>query len=199
MVQALSLYRRFSKRAYELRAVTVDLGFPADYSALADFCAAWQVPYTLVPTQIGPIVFESRQEKNPCSLCANMRRGALNSAAKSLGCNKVALGHNREDALETLLLSWLYEGRLHTFQPKSYLDRREITVIRPMVLVPEKELLHVSRSLTLPVLTSPCPAAGRTKRQDIKNLMRELNRQIPGATERMMHGLVETEQYGLWD
>ncbi|MCL2433769.1 MAG: tRNA 2-thiocytidine biosynthesis TtcA family protein [Clostridia bacterium] len=199
LVKALGLYRLFSKKSFSLHAVTVDLGFGSDFSALARFCESCGVPFTTVPTQIGPLVFETRQEKNPCALCANMRRGALNTAAVKLGCNKVALGHNREDALETLLLSWIYESRLHVFQPKTYLSRQNITVIRPLTLCPEKELVHLARKENFPVMPPCCPAAGATKREDMRQLLRQLEKNAPGAVDRMTGALLNPERTRLWD
>jgi len=199
LVKALGLYRLFSRKSFKIHAVTVDLGFGSDFSALAAFCEACDVPFTTVPTQIGPLVFETRREKNPCALCANMRRGALNTAAKELGCNKTALGHNREDALETLLLSWIYESRLHVFQPCTYLSRQDITVIRPLCLCPEKELVSLAKKESFPIMPPCCPAAGATKREDMRQLLRQLDKSAPGAVDRMMGALIHPERTRLWD
>ncbi|MCL2433294.1 MAG: tRNA 2-thiocytidine biosynthesis TtcA family protein [Clostridia bacterium] len=199
LVKALGLYRFFSKKKFEIHAVTIDLGFGSDFSGLAAFCEACNVPFSTVPTQIGPLVFETRREKNPCALCANMRRGALNTAAVEKGCNKVALGHNREDVLETLLLSWIYESRLHVFQPSTYLSRQNITVIRPLALCPEKELAGLAKREHFPIMPPCCPAAGATKREDMRQLLRQLNKSAPGAVDRMMGALVNSERTQLWD
>ncbi len=200
LLVAMGLYRRFSPNKFTLRALTLSMGFEGfDASAVEALCEKIDVPYEVIPTQIGRVVFEERQEKNPCSLCANMRRGALNDAAKARGCNKVALGHHREDALETFLLSLFFEGRLHTFHPKTYLSRREITVIRPMVYAAEKQIIGIAKTLNLPVIHNPCPANGYTKRQDMKELLADLSRRFPDAPEKMISALRNREQYGLWD
>lgn len=200
LLQALSTYRLFSKKDYRLFAVTIDMGLrPFDLEPVRKMCEGLNVPYTVVETKIGQIVFDVRQEKNPCGLCANLRRGALNSTALSLGCNKVALGHNREDVLETLLLSILYEGRLAAMSPKSYLDRSGITLIRPLALLPEKHIISLARRLSLPVQPSPCPAAGHTKRQEMKELLQHMANLVPDAEDKLMGALLNTDQYSLWD
>nr|MDD6335925.1 tRNA 2-thiocytidine biosynthesis TtcA family protein [bacterium] len=199
MVEALALYRRFSKVPFELEAATVGMGWPADFSGVKALCDAYGVPFHQIPTQIGHVIFSQRKEHNPCSLCAKMRRGVLNDTAVSLGCNKVALGHNREDVLETLFLSLIYEGRLHTFSPATYLSRSGLTVIRPMLFVPEKHLIHVARVRSLPIVPTGCPAAGHTRRQDMKKLIGQIASMAPGAPERMLSALLNTEQYGLWN
>ena len=128
-----------------------------------------------------------------------MRRGALNDAAVAAGCNKVALGHHREDAIETLLMSLIFEGRLHTFHPNTYLSRKGVTVIRPMIYVPEKHVKHMVKVLDLPVVKNPCPADGHSKREEIKELIRTLSRDYPQVKDYMIAALRNTEQYGLWD
>ncbi|MDD3214613.1 MAG: ATP-binding protein, partial [Eubacteriales bacterium] len=135
----------------------------------------------------------------PCPLCAKMRRAMLCDMSKQLGCNKLALGHHREDVLETLLMSLIFEGRFHTFHPKTYMSRTDITVIRPMVYMPEKEVIHMQRQLNLPVLVNPCPANGHTKRQEMKDLLAELGRRYPHLEENMLSALKNEEQYGLWE
>src|SRR5699024_4125548 len=123
------------------------------------------VPYTVLDTEIAHVIFDVRKESNPCALCAKMRRGALHDAAVSLGCNKVALGHHRDDAIETLLMSLIFEGRLHTFHPNTHLSRKKLTVIRPMVYLPEKHVIHMVKVLSLPLVKNPCPADGHSKRE----------------------------------
>lgn len=200
LLYALKLYRRFSKKEFEVIGVTVSLGMdPFDLSGVEKFCAELEMPYTVIQTQIGRIVFEERQEKNPCALCANMRRGALNNAAVDLGCNKTALGHHRGDVVGTFLLSLLYESRLNTFSPKTYLTRSGLTVIRPLVYAEEANLRHVAQGLRLPVVSSPCPACGETKRAQMDKLIKTLNEYAPGARDRIMQAITNTEQYGLWN
>lgn len=198
----LARLRQYLGFPFEVVAVTLDPQFggkPVDYSALEALFRRYDVPYEVRRTLIGPIVFDYRNEKNPCSLCAKMRRGALNELAKEVGCNKVALGHHRDDALETLLLCLLHEGRIHTFHPKSYLSRMDLTVIRPMVYVPEKHVIHVARELNLPVVASSCPANGNTQREEMKALLDRLCKTYPNARELMLSALQNEDQYGLWN
>jgi tRNA 2-thiocytidine biosynthesis protein TtcA len=200
LLEAMARYRKFSKKAFTLHAVTLSMGYePFDVTGIREMCQRLEVPFHYRPTQIGPIIFEERREKSPCSLCAKMRRGILHDTARELGCNKVALGHHRDDAIETLLLSLLYEGRLHTFQPVTYLSRKEITVIRPLIYAAEKHILGVSRKLNFPVVKNPCPVDGATRRQDMKELIRHMEKLVPDAPEKMLAALQNMNQYGLWD
>ena len=171
LMEALKLYQRFSRTKFEVCAVSLD----------------------------GDVVFNIRQEKSPCALCAKLRRGALNNAARDRGCNKVALGHNREDVIETFFMSLLYEGRVNTFAPVTYLSRSDVTVIRPLVFLPEKHALSVARQRELPVQKANCPAAGHTKREEAKELIRYLSTLVPDVEEKMIHAIANTEKYGLWD
>ncbi|MDR0897977.1 MAG: tRNA 2-thiocytidine biosynthesis TtcA family protein [Oscillospiraceae bacterium] len=200
LLKALSLYRLFSHTNFTLEALMLTLGFePFDTTGVAAFCRQIDVPLTVRKTDIGPIVFEQRQEKNPCALCAKMRRGILNDLAVSHGANKLALGHHREDVLETFLMSLFYEGRLHTFHPATYLSRTGITVVRPMVYLPEKHIVHMARRLDLPIIQSPCPANGHTARQEAKDLLRDLSKTHPNLQTLMLSALRNRAQYGLWD
>ena len=200
LLYALALYRRFCPHPFELEALTLTMGMePFDLSGVRALCEQLEVPYTVRETEIGRVIFEERKEKNPCSLCAKMRRGALNDLCIERGIRKIALGHHRDDALETLLLSLFYEGRVHTFQPVTYLSRTDITQIRPLLYVPEKQIIHYAKALELPVVPSPCPANGYTKRQDMKDLLDHICRQIPNAREQMLSALRNEEQYGLWE
>ena len=141
--------------------------------------------YTIVKTQIAEIVFNRRMESNPCALCAKMRKGALNDAIKEAGCNKVAYAHHRDDAVETMMLSLLYEGRLHTFLPVTYLDRMDLTVIRPLIYMKEADVIGFTRKNQLPVVKSPCPADGYTRREYVKQLLHQLNQENHGVKDRM--------------
>ena len=200
LLYALSLYRKFAPQRFELKGLTLTMGLePFDTSKVAALCEKLGVEYIVRPTEIGRIIFEDRHEKNPCSLCAKMRRGALNDLAKECGCNKVALGHHRDDALETLLLCLLHEGRIHTFHPKSYLSKADLTVIRPMVYLPEKHIIHVAREMQLPIIPSPCPANGATEREEMKYLLDSLCKLYPNAREMMLSALQNEAQYGLWN
>ncbi len=200
LLYALTLYRRFSKKAFELQGITISMGMqPFDLSGVRAFCSSLDIGYTVVETQIGRIIFNERQEKNPCALCANMRRGALNNAALKAGCNKTALGHHSGDVVGTFLMSLLYESRLNTFSPKTYLSRSGLTVIRPLVYAQEANLRHVAQGLELPVVISPCPACGDTKRAQMEELLRTLNQYAPRARDRIMQAISNTGQYGLWN
>lgn len=200
LLYALSLYRKFAPQRFEIKGLTLTMGLePFDTSKVAALCEKLGVEYIVRPTEIGRIIFEERHEKNPCSLCAKMRRGALNDLAKECGCNKVALGHHRDDALETLLLCLLHEGRIHTFHPKSYLSKADLTVIRPMVYLPEKHIIHVAREMQLPIIPSPCPANGATEREEMKYLLDSLCKLYPNAREMMLSALQNEAQYGLWN
>lgn len=200
LLYALSLYRRFAKQRFEVAALTLSMGLePFDVAPIQALCDQLGVEYIVRKTEIGRIIFEERKESNPCSLCSKMRRGALNELAKEVGCNKVALGHHRDDALETLLLCLLHEGRIHTFHPRSYLSRMDLTVIRPMAYVPEKHIVHVARQLELPVVKSPCPANGNTQREEMRLLLDALCKRYPNARELMLSALRNEAQYGLWE
>ena len=200
LLVALALYRRFCKNPYRLTAVTLTMGLePFDLSGVKNLAQELEVEYVVRETEIGKVIFEERKEKNPCSLCAKMRRGALSDLCRELGCNKLALGHHRDDAIETLFLSMLYEGRIHTFHPVTYLSRSQLTQIRPLVYLPEKHVLHMVRTLNLPVVQSPCPANGHTKREDIKELLDGICKRIPNARQLLLSALQNEEQYGLWE
>jgi len=200
LLNAMALYRRFCKVSFTLEALSLGLGWPdMDFSGVAAFCEQLDVPFTFVQTDIKEVIFDIRKEENPCALCANLRRGALNDLAKSHGCNKLALGHHREDAAETFLMSLLFEGRLHLFAPVTYLDKVDITVIRPMVFLPEKHIIGAAKRLNLPVVKNSCPADGHTNRQDMKELLSVLSDAIrDDAAERIVSAIANTDQYALW-
>ena len=182
LLTALRQLQNFYPKKFELEAISLTMGIGnADFTPVAEYCRQIDVNYTIQETLIGKIIFEVRNEKNPCSMCANLRRGALHNKAKMLGCNKVALGHHRDDAVETLLLSTFYEGRIHTFSPVTYLDRKDLYLIRPLIYTEEKQIKSVVKSENLPIVKSPCHVDGKTKRQFIKDLILELrkdNREI---------------------
>lgn len=177
LLTALAEMRRFYPIPYQLEAVTLDMGFGGtDYRPLQELCRRLRVRYTIKPTGIGPIIFESRKEENPCSLCARMRRGALHDAAKALSCNKIALGHHLDDAVETFYMNLFNGGRIGCFQPVTYLSRKDLTMIRPMVLAFERDVIRACRKRNLPVVKNPCPADGVTDRQKMKDLIRGLEK-----------------------
>ena len=186
LLYALNGLRRFYPKQFQIHAVTVDLGFDnLNLDEINALCESMDIDYTIVKTDIAKIIFDDRKESNPCSLCAKMRKGALNDAVKAAGCNKVAYAHHKDDVVETMLMSLIFEGRFHTFSPVTYLDRMELTVIRPLMYMNEADVIGFVNKYQLPVLKSPCPADGYTKREYIKNLLRQLNLENPGVKERM--------------
>ena len=192
LLYALHGLKRFYPNEFELSAITVDLGFKNfDLSPVRSLCSELSVPFTVVPTDIGKILFETRKESNPCALCAKMRKGALNETAKQMGCNKIAYAHHRDDLIETMLLSLIYEGRFYAFSPKTFLDRTELTVIRPMIYVSEADVIGFKNRFSLPVCKNPCPVDGKTKREYVKQLTKQLNLQAPGVKERLFHAITE--------
>lgn len=200
LLYALSTLRRFYPHPFELHAVTVDLGFEnLNLGKIEALCKELDVPYTIVPTQIASIVFDQRKEKNPCALCAKMRKGALNEAIREAGCNKIAYAHHKDDVVETLMLSLIYEGRFHTFAPVTFLDRMNLTVIRPLVYMKEADVIGFVHKHDVPVVKSPCPADGHTRREYVKQLLRQLNLENPGVKDRMFtavqSGLAEWRVY----
>ena len=188
LLYILATMRRFYPKKYDVIAISVDMGLGLDekeVQAVKDLCEKLNVEYVVEKTKIGEIVFDVRKEPNPCSLCANMRRGALNSTAKAHGCNKVALGHHFDDVVETVLMSLLCEGRFSCFLPVTYLDRAGVTVIRPMVYTPESYIRSLAKRLELPIVHNPCPVDGSTKREEIKQLLRSLEHTNPGVRQRI--------------
>ena len=186
LLATLANLRRFYPKKFELKAITLEMGYEEmDFTPVAELCKKLDVEYITRQTDIKTSVFDIRQEENPCSLCAKMRRGALNDTAKQCGCNKVALGHHYDDVIETVMMSLLYEGRFNCFLPMTYLNRRDITVIRPMIYAPEAYIKSLVRRLELPVVHNPCPADGNTKREEIKQLIRTLEHQNHGVRQRI--------------
>ena len=186
LLATLANLRRFYPKKFELKAITLEMGYEEmDFTPVAELCQKLDVEYITRQTDIKTIVFDIRQEENPCSLCAKMRRGALNDTAKQCGCNKVALGHHYDDVIETVMMSLLYEGRFNCFLPMTYLNRRDITVIRPMIYAPEAYIKSLVRRPELPVVHNPCPADGNTKREEIKQLIRTLEHQNHGVRQRI--------------
>jgi tRNA(Ile)-lysidine synthase TilS/MesJ len=176
LLVALRKLMDFYPVRFELKAITLAMGIgEPDFSPVSDLCREIGVEHIIEDTYIGKVVFEARQEQNPCSLCANLRRGALNNTALKHGCNKVALAHNRDDVIETLLLSTFYEGRIHSFSPVTYLDRKDIYVIRPLIYVEEKQIKAFIKTNNIQIVHNPCTANGHTKRQYIKELLTELS------------------------
>lgn len=191
MLMALAALRRFYPKKFELEAITLDMGFDgADFSPIADLCAELGVNYTVVKTDIKAVVFDIRKETNPCALCAKMRKGALNEKALELGCKKVALGHHNEDVIETFFLSLFYEGRLNCFSPVTYLDRKGVTLIRPLVYTPEKLVKSFAKANNIPIVKNPCPADGNTKREKMKQFVVQQHTEDKGFKERVFGAVV---------
>lgn len=183
---AMQGLRRFYPVPFDLCAVTVDLGFDnLKLDKIKELCVSYDVEYHIIKTDIAKVIFEDRKESNPCSLCAKMRKGALNDAMKAIGYNKVAYAHHKDDVVETMMMSLIYEGRFHTFRPVTYLDRTGITVIRPLIYMNEADVIGFVNKNNVPVVKSPCPADGHTKREYIKELVRGINKEAPGVKERM--------------
>ncbi|MBE6934722.1 MAG: adenine nucleotide alpha hydrolase family protein [Ruminococcaceae bacterium] len=183
LLQVLAGLRQYMNFTPE--AVTVDMGLGMDYTGIAELCRKLEVPFHLTETQIGPIIFDHRKEKNPCSMCSKMRRGALNQAILDLGIHKIALGHHYDDAVETFVMSLIYEGRISCFQPVTDLDRTGVIQIRPMLYVHEKTVENFARRMELPVLENRCPVDKYTKREEIKKLVYELSQTYPDLKERI--------------
>ena len=183
LLQLLNGLRQYSD--FELEAITIDMGLGMDYSSIEDFCKKLGVPYTVVKTQIGPIIFDHRKEKNPCSMCSKMRRGALNQAILDRGIHKIALGHHYDDAVETFLMSLIYEGRISCFQPVTDLDRTGVIQIRPMLYIHEKTVDNFAARMELPVVQNRCPVDKTTKREEIKRLVFDLSNTYPDLKERI--------------
>ena len=199
LLLALKQYQNFSPVPFTLKAITLDLGFKGmDFSPLTDLCAKLNIPYSIKKTDIGSIIFERRQEKNPCSLCSRMKRGALHDLAIQEGCRKIAFAHHSDDVVQTFFLSLFYEGRLNIFTPVTYLDRKDITLIRPFIFVKEKEILSSAEIRKYPIVKSTCPADGYTKRDEMKELIQNLKLTIPDVEDRIMVAIQNKEQFKLW-
>ena len=196
LLQILAGLRQYSD--FTLEAITVDMGLGMDYSPVQAFCEKLDVPYTVVQTQIGPIIFDHRKEKNPCSMCAKMRRGALNQAILDRGIRKIALGHHFDDAVETFLMSLIYEGRISCFQPVTDLDRMGVTQIRPMLYIHEKTVDNFATRMQLPVVENLCPVDKQTKREEIKQLVYDLSKTYPDLKERIF-GAMQRLPLPEWD
>ncbi len=185
LLMFLAELRKYDARGFSLEAVTVDMGLGMDYGPIQTLCEKIDVPFHLVKTEIGPIVFDYRKEKNPCSMCSKMRRGALNQALLDLDIHKLALGHHYDDAVETFVMSLLYEGRISCFQPVTDLDRTGIIQIRPMLYIHEKTIDGFVRRENLPVVENRCPVDKQTKREEVKKLIYDLSATYPDLKERI--------------
>ncbi len=192
LLYALAELRRFYPKRFELVAITVDMGFEnldpekkSDFTPIRGLCDSLGIPYVVTETKIAHVVFNVRKESNPCGLCAKMRRGALHDECKRQSCNKLALGHHFDDVVDTFMLNLFYEGRLGSFSPVTYLSRKELTMIRPLIYAQEKDVRYFVNRHPLPVITSPCPADKHTERESMKQLLRELERNNKGLRHRI--------------
>ena len=195
----LSMLRKYIGFDFTVQAVTLDPQFggrPMDYTVLQELFAQYDIPYEIRRTEIGPVVFDYRKEKNPCALCAKLRRGSLHTALTERGIHKIALGHHYDDAVETLLMNLLFEGRIGCFQPVTYLDRSGITQIRPLLYCHEDEVRRAAERLRLPVVQNPCPANGSTRRQEVKELLVQLEQRYPNLRQKIFGAVQRYPLYG---
>lgn len=190
LLVALAELRRFYPKNFEIKAITVDSD-PGknDFSPIREICEKYNVEYSVVESNIFDIIFNIRKEENPCALCAKMRRGVLHDELLHLGCNKIALGHNFNDAVETFLMSQIFEGRISCFSPVTHLDRKGIWQIRPLLYADERIIRGTVRRLNLPVVKNSCPAAGNTKRQEIKEFVAQMNSKYPGYSVKIFNSM----------
>ena len=201
LLKALCELRRFYSADFQVVAITLDMRFnnqDGDFSEIQKMCDDYGVEYIIKPTDLYEIIFNIRKEPNPCSLCARMRRGILHEAAKEAGCNKIALGHHLDDAAETFLMNLLVESRIGCFAPVTYLSRRDLTMIRPLIYVREREVTAAAERLNLPVVKSGCPANENTKREEIKQLINELSARYGDVPERII-GAMQRGGIDRWD
>lgn len=200
LVNALRLYRKFSKTEFTFCAITVDPGLGFDPAPLEAYCEQTGVEFIFTPGGVvEKAVAQCKEGKSPCSYCARLRRGALNSAALEAGCNKVALGHHRDDALETLLMCIFHESRMSTLAPHTYLSQTDLYVIRPLIYMPEMQIRGAAKRLGLPVSKPICPYDGHTERERMKQLIKGLREQFDQGDEMLFRALRKTEAYNLWD
>ena len=194
---ALARLRAFYPIPFTVRAITLETGAPGmSFDAVADLCRQLEVPYTRIQVPVYDIVFNERKEKNPCSLCAKLRRGSLNTALTDLGIRKIALGHHYDDAIETLLMNLLFEGRIGCFQPVTYLDRTDITQIRPLLYCQEADIRRMAAKLALPVVKNTCPMDGHSRRQEVKELIVSLEERYPDLKQKLFGSLQRYPLYG---
>lgn len=197
LLYALSHLRKFYPKKFELFAITADIGFNnLNLDGIKEFCKELEVPYTIIPTEIAQIVFEDRKESNPCSLCAKMRKGAINSTMKDLNINKICYAHHKDDVVVTMMMSLIFEGRFHTFSPVTYLDRMDVTVLRPLIYVQEADVKGFVNKYNIPVVKSACPVDKTTKREYVNELLNQLNRENPGVKERMFTAILSSDLQG---
>lgn len=192
LLYALAEMRRFYPVKYEVKAISADMSFfgeKTDFSEITALCENLGIEHIIRETELYHIIFETRKEKNPCSLCARMRRGILHDMTKETGCTKLALGHHMDDAAETFMMNLLSGGRIESFRPVTYLSRKDLTMIRPMILATEKEVLSAARKMSLPTVESPCPMDKTSNRNEMKELLKALEKDFPAVKEKIIGGL----------
>lgn len=198
LLQALKMFSRFSPKKFDLVGVSIDMfSGKSDFSKIAAWCKENDIEYHVINSDIYQIVFEERKEKSPCSLCSKLRRGILASEIKKLGCNKLALGHTLNDVIDTFFLSLLYEGRLSTIKPKAFMSRTEVTVIRPLIFIDEKDIICQAKHL--PVMKSMCPVDKHTRREFVRNMVENVNKQVTDSKKRIFSAIISPERYNLFD
>ncbi len=198
LLYVLAELRRYYPQPFSLHALTLDMGLCSDYSPVEELCRSLDIPYTVKKTEIGRIIFDERQESNPCALCSKMRRGALCDAAKALGISKIALGHNYDDAIETFMMSLVFEGRISCFEPVTHLSRSGITQIRPLLYAGEGMIRNFAERAGLPIIKNPCPMDGNSKRQEVKELISSLSVKYPDLKSRIF-GSVQRYPLNGWE
>ncbi len=198
LLYALAGLRRFYPKNFELCAISVNLGFDIDYEPIRKLCVELDIPFTVVETEIAKIIFEERKEGSPCSLCAKMRKGALNEKAKELGCNKIAYAHHKDDVIETMMMSLIYEGRFYTFAPVTEWDRMGLYLIRPLIYVNECDIVGFKNKYNLPTFKNPCEADGNTTREYATELIKSINQKAPGIRERLFHAVTDSKPLTKW-
>ncbi len=192
LLTALKALQRFYPKRFELSAITVDLGLGnLNLDPVRKMAKDLGVPYYVVPTSIGEVLFEIRKEANPCALCAKLRKGALDDKALEIGANKIAYAHHKNDLIETAFLSLIFEGRFYSFSPSTYLDRTKLTVIRPFIFIDEADIISFAKKQNLPVCKNPCPMDGNTRRQYVKELIAEICKENPGADKRLFRAVID--------
>ena len=194
LLTALYHLQKFYSKQFTIHALTVHTGFSDfDLTPVRQFCQERSIPYSIIKTSIAQIVFEERHEDNPCALCAKLRKGAFNQEALKLGCNKIAYAHHRDDLINTLFMSMMYEGNIHTFSPKTELERTGLTLIRPLIYVQEVDIVGFIHKNPLPICKNPCPVDKKTSREYVNNLTKQLNRENPGVKDRIFHGILQAD------
>ncbi|MBQ2782783.1 MAG: tRNA 2-thiocytidine(32) synthetase TtcA [Oscillospiraceae bacterium] len=197
---ALARLRRFLPTPFSLEAITLEMGMPEmDYTPVAQLCEALDVPYTRINVPVYEILFEERKEKNPCSLCAKLRRGSLNTALTERGISKIALGHHYDDAVETLMMNLLFEGRIGCFQPVTFLDRTGVTQIRPLLYCHEEEIQRIANREKLPIVHNTCPIDGHSRRQEVKELLGSMEKTYPDLKQKIFGAMQRYPLYGWRD